>query len=105
MLWSAGSCVGGRHLSGPSAMILIAERETLMLICAISSDVWKNERASTAACATVCENWPSGKRLVKQRRIPNGSPSCGGATGFWPLPFEEAERPPHPTPWAGSSLL
>src|SRR5262249_58718097 len=93
MLWSAVSCVCGLHLSGPSAMILMAERDAWMLTSRISSGLLKYDLASTAACATVWENWPSGKRLVKQRRMPNGSPSCGGATGLGLMNLKNPERP------------
>ena len=89
MLWSAVSCVCGFHLSGPSAMILIAECETLMLTSAISSALLNDGRASTAACATVWENWPSGKRLVKARRMPKGSPSCTASTGALPITLKK----------------
>src|SRR5262249_61062528 len=47
-------------------MILMAERDAWMLTSKISSGFLKYDLASTAACATVWENWPSGKRLVKQ---------------------------------------
>ena len=69
-------------------------RDTRMFTCSISLMSAKNERASTAACATVCEYWPSAKRLVKQRIMPNGSPpSFGSRKGLRLMRLKKPSRP------------
>ena len=74
MLWSAVSLLTGHHFSGSPAMMLTAVCRVLTFTWVMSSGSGNCSRTSRAACTTVCEYWPRGKRLMLHSPILKGCP-------------------------------